>query len=113
MQANRARGAWGEALVAAWYEVRNFEVVARNWRCRSGELDLVLRRRDLVVFCEVKARRSGAYGTGVEAVTALKRRRLRRLAAAWLAAASCGPVEVRFDVAAVDGARVTVVEAAF
>ena len=53
------------------------------------------------------------YGSGVEAITAAKRRRLRRLAAEWLTASSCGPVEVRFDVAAVDGTRVTVIEGAF
>ena len=113
MQANRARGAWGERLVASWYEARQFVVVDRNWRCRFGELDLVLVRDGVVVFCEVKARRTGTFGTGAEAVGAAKRRRLRRLAAEWLATSAHGPLEVRFDVAAVDGTQVTVIEDAF
>jgi putative endonuclease len=99
--------------VASWYEARRFVVVDRNWRCRFGELDLVLLRDGLVVFCEVKARRTGTYGTGVEAVGAAKRRRLRRLAAEWLALSPYGPLEVRFDVAAVDGTVITVIENAF
>jgi putative endonuclease len=113
VQANRARGAWGERLVASWYEARGFVVVERNWRCSFGEIDLVVARDELVVFCEVKARRTGAFGTGVEAVSAAKRRRLRRLGAAWLAASPHRAFEVRFDVAAVDGTRVNVVEDAF
>ena len=99
--------------MASWYEARRFVVVDRNWRCRFGELDLVLMRDGVVVFCEVKARRTGMFGTGLEAVGAAKRRRLRRLAAEWLAASPHGPVAVRFDVAAVDGTTVTVIESAF
>jgi putative endonuclease len=99
--------------VASWYEARGFVVVDRNWRCRFGELDLVLVRDAVVVFCEVKSRRTSAFGTGAEAVGAAKRRRLRRLAAEWLAVSPHAPLEVRFDVAAVDGTRVTVIEGAF
>lgn len=99
--------------MAAWYAAGGFAVVDRNWRRRAGELDLVLRRGPLVVFCEVKARRSNAFGRGVEAVGLAKRRRIRRLAAEWLAGAGLGAVEVRFDVAGVDGTEVTVVEGAF
>jgi putative endonuclease len=100
-------------LVASWYEARRFVVLERNWRCRFGELDLVLLGDGVVVFCEVKARRTGAYGTGLEAVGPDKRRRLRRVAAEWLATTAHGPVEVRFDVAAVDGTTITVIEGAF
>ena len=86
----------------------------RNWRSPTGEIDLVLRRDDVVVFCEVKARASAEFGGPQGAVGWEKQRRLRRLAAEWLA--QCRPVgcvEVRFDVAAVVGARVQVIEAAF
>ncbi|HUQ38911.1 MAG TPA: YraN family protein [Acidimicrobiales bacterium] len=110
-----ALGADGEATVARWYEARGYAVVARNWRCRQGELDLVLQREGEVVFCEVKTRSSTRFGTPAEAVTVDKRRRLRRLAAAWLAEA---PVAgrgraLRFDVASVMGTTVDVIEAAF
>jgi putative endonuclease len=105
-------GAQGEALAAQWYERRGFVVLARNWRCAFGELDLVVGRPGLVVFCEVKTRTSNAYGGAVAAVSPSKRRRVRRLAAEWLASKP-GRAEVRFDVAAVDGGVVAVVEGAF
>ena len=111
--ANRARGAFGEQLVARWYEARGYTVVDRNWRDgRAGELDLVVARSDgLLVFCEVKARASTAYGHPFEAVDARKLARVRRLAAAWLAAHDQHGVEVRIDVAAVLGTVVEVLEA--
>ena len=113
-RANRARGEYGERRAAEWYVRDGFTVVARNWRDgRGGELDLVLRRGDLVVFCEVKARRSAAYGSPAEAVTPSKQARLRRLGAAWLRAEGVQGVEVRFDVVAVTGTSLEVYVAAF
>jgi putative endonuclease len=109
----RALGASGERLAAAWYEANGYEVVARNWRCRAGELDLVVRRRRELVFCEVKTRSSGAFGTPAEAVTRTKQQRLRRLAAAYLESAPFRPRAIRFDVAAVTRGRVEVIEGAF
>ena len=110
-RANRARGEYGERRAADWYQRGGFTVVARNWRDgRGGELDLVLRRDGLVVFCEVKARRSDAYGSPAEAVTPAKQARLRRLGAAWLRAEGVQGVEVRFDVVAVLGTTVEVYE---
>lgn len=111
----RELGAAGEDLAAAWYVERGYAVVARNWRCRAGELDLVLRRGGTLVFSEVKARRSVRTGAPAEAVTAVKQRRIRGLALQWLAEA--GPAararELRFDVVSVLGAQVEVVERAF
>ena len=114
-RANRARGAAGEALVARWYEHRGCRVLDRNWRSPSGELDLVVADQDTVVFCEVKTRTSGRFGSGLEAVGPAKRRRLRRLAAAWLAAhrAVVRASDVRFDVASVADGHVEVVVDAF
>jgi putative endonuclease len=111
--ARRARGARGEAAAAAWYERRGYEVVARNWRCREGELDLVLRRGADYVFCEVKARSSTAFGAPVEAVTASKQARIRRLAARWLRETGTRAAAVRFDVASVLGPDLHVIEHAF
>jgi len=87
--------------------------VARNWRCPLGEIDLVLRQGAVVVFCEVKARATEQYGPAAAAVGWRKQLRLRRLAAAWLAETGTRGVEVRFDVVAVTGVRVEVIEAAF
>jgi putative endonuclease len=108
------RGADGEAAAAAWYSARGYRVLARNWRSRDGELDLVLALGRTVVFCEVKARGSTRYGVPAEAVTPAKQRRIRGLAAQWLReAAPFAPAGVRFDVAAVLGTEVDVIEAAF
>lgn len=96
-----ARGRVGEDAALGVYLRRGFALVARNWRCALGELDLVLVRRDLLVFCEVKARSGPAFGGGYEAVTWTKRRKLRHLADAFLEQNGPSPARVRFDVASV------------
>lgn len=109
----RALGIRGEELAAAWYEANGYEVVARNWRCHHGELDLVLRQGRLFVFCEVKARSSLAYGSPLEAVTHAKRQRIRHLASRWLDDSPVRPRGIRFDVVGVLDGSVEVVEGAF
>jgi putative endonuclease len=115
----RALGVAGEDAVAEWYARAGYTVVDRNWRCREGELDLVVTRGGAIVFCEVKTRRGAAYGAPFEAVTFTKQRRLRTLALQWLAAhPEHRAPRLRFDVASVVAARGTapvidVIEAAF
>jgi len=88
--------------------------VARNWRCREGELDLVLRHARLFVFCEVKTRTSTAFGVPAEAVNRTKQAKLRRLAARWLEDdAPVRAAEIRFDVASVLAGKIEVLEGAF
>jgi putative endonuclease len=113
-------GAKGEELAVAWYTRQGYQVLGRNWRCREGELDLVVSRDRCVVFCEVKTRSGTGFGLPAEAVTGEKQRRLRRLAARWLAEQkpSVGFAEIRFDVACVTVRRggepdLDVIEAAF
>ena len=107
-------GRRGEDDAAAWYTARGYEVLARNWRCRAGELDLIVAQGRLVVFCEVKSRSSERFGTPAESVTRDKQMRIRRLAARWLAdAAPARPRAIRFDVASVLGGAVEVLEGAF
>jgi putative endonuclease len=115
----RALGVAGEDAVAEWYTRAGYIVVDRNWRCREGEIDLVVARDRTIVFCEVKTRRGAAYGAPFEAVTVTKQRRLRTLALKWLAAhpARRAPT-LRFDVASVLAARgrepaIDVIEGAF
>ena len=103
----------GEDLAAAWYESQGYQIVARNWRCRLGELDLIVRRDRRVVFCEVKHRTSVRFGTPAEAITHEKKQRIRHLAARWLEDASPRPAAIRFDVAAVLNGEVEVLEGAF
>lgn len=109
----RALGARGEEATVRWYEARGYTVVDRNWRCREGEIDVIVSHGSAVVFCEVKTRTSDRFGAPVEAVTRVKQLRLRRLAAAWMSARGVRAPEVRFDVASVMGERVEVIEGAF
>ncbi len=85
----------------------------RNWRIVDGELDLIVARRSLVVFVEVKTRSSAAFGSPAEAVTVSKQRRIRRLASAWLASDNRHWADIRFDVVSVLGGKIDVIEAAF
>lgn len=107
-------GQAGEDLAAAWYRSHGYDIVVRNWRCPIGEIDLVALRGGLLVIVEVKTRRTDAYGVPALAVTPAKQRRLRRLAACWLAESTVGRrVDVRFDVASVVGDVVSIYERAF
>jgi putative endonuclease len=111
--ARRALGISGEDAAAAWYVANGYEVVARNWTCRDGELDLVVRRQRIMVFCEVKTRSSDAFGSPAEAVNYAKRQKLRVLAAKWLDEYPVRAREIRFDVVSVVGDSVEVIEGAF
>src|SRR3990172_6949356 len=97
----RLTGRIGEDAAERWYAGHGYRLIARNWRCRLGELDVVVARGDTVVVCEVKARRGAGYGGGWEAVDARKRAKLRALAQAFLLSRDLGPGSVRFDVASV------------
>ena len=108
-----ARGAAGEERAARWYAREGYEVVARNWRCKEGELDLVVRRRREVVFVEVKTRRTDRFGIPAEAITPVKQRRLRVLAGQYLAATEVRAASLRFDVVSILAGELEVIEAAF
>jgi putative endonuclease len=94
-------GRRGEALACARLTAAGLRIVARNWRCRLGELDVVAEAPGLLVFCEVKTRRGAGYGTPAAAVDAAKQAQLRRLAGAYLHATPHAPCRVRFDVVTV------------
>lgn len=100
-------------MAARWYLDRGYEVIDRNWRCRDGEIDIVAARGPVLVVCEVKTRTSDAFGSAAAAVTPAKQRRLRRLAMAWLDGRGVRGRHLRFDVAAVVGDTITVIEGAF
>ncbi|MBW9216428.1 YraN family protein [Mumia sp. zg.B53] len=97
----RAVGVHGENVAADYLRAQGMRVIDRNWRCRWGEIDIVAQDDDALVFCEVKTRRSAAYGTPLEAVTPQKAARLRRLAGVYLSEHQPGAGLVRIDVVAV------------
>jgi putative endonuclease len=91
-------GRRGEQLAREHYERLGFRVLEHNYRCRAGELDLILFGGGTIVFVEVKTRRAGGLDP-IESITPAKQRRLRRLAATWLAEKPGRPAarELRFD----------------
>jgi len=94
-------GAHGERIAAAYLSDSGLRLLDSNWRCREGELDIVARDGDALVFCEVKTRRGVGFGHPVEAVTRTKQRRLHTLAHLWLAAHDEHAPDLRFDVVGV------------
>ncbi|MFC8681424.1 YraN family protein [Microbacterium ureisolvens] len=79
-------GRAGEDRALRYFEERGFTILARNWRCRDGEIDLVVADRTIVAVVEVKTRRSEGFGHPFEAIDGRKRARLWRLAVAWASA---------------------------
>lgn len=105
MAAKDGVGKYGERVAQRHLEEAGFEILARNWRCPDGEIDIVARDRDVLVICEVKTRSGLGYGLPAEAITREKADRLRRLARCWLSAHPGGGVDVRFDVVSVVRAK--------
>lgn len=108
-----ARGRWGEERAATEYRRLGYVVLDRNWRSPTGELDLVVERDGIVVFSEVKTRRSDRYGPAAAAVGPKKQRTIHRLAMEWLDEHRPPRRGIRFDVVAITGVRVEVIESAF
>ncbi|KAB1911908.1 YraN family protein [Micromonospora sp. AMSO31t] len=98
---NQAVGAYGERCAVRHLIEAGLRPVARNWRCPEGEIDIIAWEGPVLAFCEVKTRRTEDFGSPAEAVVRAKARRLRGLAARWLAATGTTADEVRFDVLAV------------
>ncbi len=94
-------GRRGEALAARELRRRGYRVLERRWRCRIGEIDIVARDGEVLVVVEVKARSRSDYGPPIDAVDREKRRKLEKLARAYLQARRLRNVAVRFDLVGV------------
>jgi putative endonuclease len=91
-------GRRGEAAAVEYLRRLGWTILDRNWRCRGGELDIVAYDGRRHVVCEVKTRTSARYGDPVEAITAAKAARLRRLAAWWAHQHGVSAAQIRIDV---------------
>ena len=112
MNARQRLGQSGENAAAAYLESLGYRVLGRNVRGPAGEIDIVAREGRTIVFVEVKARRSGAFGSALGAVDARKRKRLRAAAADYLQFVAPNAI-ARFDVLAIDGRGMRRYRAAF
>ncbi len=101
MAAKDAVGRYGEDVAARLLAEQGWTIVERNWRCPTGEIDIVAVEDDTLVVVEVKTRRGTGWGTPQEAVTRAKLARLRTLTAAWLAVHDGHRPQIRIDVIAV------------
>lgn len=98
----RTLGEQGEQHVRRYLEMIGYEILATNWRCADGEIDIVALDGREVVVVEVKTRRTRRFGPAVEAVTHEKHLRLRRLAYLWLREQEVDAAAMRIDVIGVD-----------
>lgn len=96
-------GQQAEALAARFLERHGLQVVAQNFRCRGGEIDLVCRERRTLVFVEVRLRRNANYGGAAASITASKQARIILAARHYLSANAASESDCRFDCVLLDG----------
>jgi putative endonuclease len=108
MNLRQDTGRYGEDRAAIYLQDRGYEIVDRNWRCRIGEIDIVARENNRIVFIEVKTRNGSGFGHPFEAISPDKVARMRRLATEWCVVKQVVGVQVRLDAIAVliSGGRV-------
>ena len=94
-------GAWGESVAAHHLEAKGYSIVARNWRCTHGEVDLIAQAGEELVFVEVKTRRGREMGSPEEALTPAKQKKLMKLAQIYVAEQELD-VDWRIDLIAVE-----------
>ncbi len=97
MNTNNSVGKYGEDRASEFLERQGYQVIERNWRCNSGEIDIVARDNDCLVFAEVKTRTRVGFGHPFEAITAAKMQTMRRLVGEWCKAHGISAVQVRLD----------------
>lgn len=110
----RKEGAYYENLVAEYLKTQGYEILEKNYRCRIGEIDLIAKEGETLVFVEVKYRRDDKMGNPKEAVDQKKQKKISMTASYYLMR-ECGRMDIpcRFDVAAVLGEQIEVVKNAF
>lgn len=94
-------GESGESMAAVFLKKRGCRILERNFRLKIGEIDIIAREGNTICFIEVKTRRTVAYGAPAESVGRSKRRKLSRMALAYLQSRKLGDTGARFDVVAI------------
>ena len=112
--ARKKLGAWGESVAATHLEAGGYTIIARNWRSKIGELDIVAQKDDAVAFVEVKTRRGRSHGSPEDGVTPTKARKLIATVQSYLSENDCDEdLDFSIDIVAVEldkGGRVLRIE---
>jgi putative endonuclease len=98
----RSFGGWGETIAAEYLEQNGYQIIARNYHCRVGEIDLIAKDGPVWCFIEVKTRRGAEFGYGYESITSVKQKHLVKAALTYLNAAGLWEAPARFDVVSID-----------
>ncbi len=107
------RGASAETAATQLLVAAGYRIIERNFRCKAGELDIVARDRDVLVFVEVRSRSDDAHGSAVEMIRRSKQRRVARVASYYLAAVQPVYDECRFDIVAITAGEAILLKDAF
>lgn len=113
MDSTLEQGAAAERDAAQLLVAAGYEIVARNYRCKAGEIDIVARDGDVLVFVEVRSRSDDGHGHALEMIRRGKQRRVVRVARCYLAAVAPAFERCRFDVVAVTGGHAILIRDAF
>lgn len=109
----RSRGNRGEDIAARYIEQSGGRILARNYYVRGGEVDIIFEQDGVTVFCEVKLRTSGRFGSGAEAVTPVKQRRICRAALDYAYNNKSIDETFRFDIIEITGGKISHIKNAF
>jgi putative endonuclease len=107
-------GLLGEQQACQFLEARGLKLLARNYRCLFGEIDLVMRDKEEVVFVEVRKRKTNRFGSPIESITLAKQRKIIKTALQYLQKMYCfGDIQYRFDVVGITGEEIEWIKDAF
>ncbi len=109
----RAIGKRYEEIAMEYLQSKSYEILATNFRCKRGEVDLIARCEDVLVFCEVKYRKNSRVGHPLESVDIRKQRRIIECAKVFLGKTDCQNYSFRFDVISILGSEILHIENAF
>jgi putative endonuclease len=113
MPDNKTIGKQYEELAMEYLKQQGYVILEQNFRCRQGEIDLVAQDREYLCFIEVKYRKNGKRGLGMEAVTDDKQRKISRVALYYLTLRGRMEIPIRFDVVSIDGDKIHLIRNAF
>ena len=109
----REKGSFYEKAAGKYLESKGYVILEYNYRCKVGEIDIVAKDGDYLVFCEVKYRRTNKKGNALEAIAFSKQKILSKCALFYIAERKLSYLPCRFDAVGIDGDKITLIKNAF